>query len=177
MDFLHLCCINVECRSSNPPHQSRAFYTNRILRKLFREIIGYRLITRPANEYQKTSKVEELICTSNCRGCVEVLLDVGGQDASQSFEDVGHSNEACETLFSLLIGSLKRQVRQPFPSSVAAPVNHICLNLQECDPGSKAGGKTTLVTTPKSDAACLGSGVYAVIMVGGALALFAYWSF
>ncbi len=49
-----------------------------------------------------------------CRGGEEVLLDVGGQDASEAFEDVGHSDEARESLAALLVGTLKRQVRSPF---------------------------------------------------------------
>ena len=44
------------------------------------------------------------------RGGEEVLLDVGGQDATEAFEDVGHSDEAREILNGLLIGNLKRQV-------------------------------------------------------------------
>ena len=47
------------------------------------------------------------------RGGEEVLLDVGGQDATEAFEDVGHSDEAREILEGLLIGNLKRQVRLP----------------------------------------------------------------
>lgn len=39
------------------------------------------------------------------------MLDVGGQDATEAFEDVGHSDEARETLEQLLVGKLKRQVR------------------------------------------------------------------
>lgn len=38
-------------------------------------------------------------------------MDVGGQDATEAFEDVGHSDEARELLEDLLIGSLKRMVR------------------------------------------------------------------
>lgn len=45
------------------------------------------------------------------RGGEEVLLDVGGQDATEAFEDVGHSDEAREILDGLLVGTLKRQVR------------------------------------------------------------------
>lgn len=45
------------------------------------------------------------------RGGEEVLLDVGGQDATEAFEDVGHSDEAREILQGLLIGNLKRKVR------------------------------------------------------------------
>lgn len=50
-------------------------------------------------------------------GGEEVLLDVGGQDATEAFEDVGHSDEAREILEKLLIGKLKRVVCLPFPSA------------------------------------------------------------
>ena len=43
-------------------------------------------------------------------GGEEVLLDVAGQDATEAFEDVGHSDEARETLDSLIVGTLKRRV-------------------------------------------------------------------
>ena len=36
---------------------------------------------------------------------------MGGQDATEAFEDVGHSDEAREILSGLLVGKLKRQVR------------------------------------------------------------------
>ena len=39
------------------------------------------------------------------------MLDVAGQDATEAFEDVGHSDEARETLDQLYAGTLKRQVR------------------------------------------------------------------
>ena len=39
------------------------------------------------------------------------MLDVGGQDATEAFEDVGHSDEAREILAGLKVGTLKRQVR------------------------------------------------------------------
>lgn len=39
------------------------------------------------------------------------MLDVAGQDATEAFEDVGHSDEARETLDQLYAGVLKRQVR------------------------------------------------------------------
>lgn len=47
---------------------------------------------------------------TQARGGEEVLLDVGGQDATESFEDVGHSDEAREILQGLLVGTLKRSV-------------------------------------------------------------------
>lgn len=35
---------------------------------------------------------------------------MGGQDATEAFEDVGHSDEAREILTGLLVGDLKRMV-------------------------------------------------------------------
>ena len=43
-------------------------------------------------------------------GGEEVLLDVAGQDATEAFEDVGHSDEARESLKPMLVGSLQRKV-------------------------------------------------------------------
>ncbi len=62
-------------------------------------------------------------------GGEEVLTDVGGQDATEAFEDVGHSDEAREILEGMLVGSLKRGVSLyglcgplfkpvPFPPSI-----------------------------------------------------------
>lgn len=39
------------------------------------------------------------------------MLDVGGQDATEAFEDVGHSDEAREILEGLVVGKLNRAVR------------------------------------------------------------------
>ncbi len=44
---------------------------------------------------------KKLTLISKCSGGEEVLLDVGGQDATEAFEDVGHSDEARETLEQL----------------------------------------------------------------------------
>jgi Cytochrome b5-like Heme/Steroid binding domain len=61
------------------------------------------------------------------RGGEEVLLDVAGQDATEAFEDVGHSDEAREILEGLLIGDLNRQVSLhlvfPFPPFGFSPRN------------------------------------------------------
>ncbi|EON69283.1 cytochrome b5 [Coniosporium apollinis CBS 100218] len=86
-------------------------------------------------------------------GGEEVLLDVGGQDATEAFEDVGHSDEAREILEGLLVGKLKREDGDPAPSSSAQP---------------------TATKTAGPDAAGLGVGIYAIILVGGALAFAAY---
>ncbi|KAK9486859.1 cytochrome b5-like heme/steroid binding domain-containing protein [Lipomyces starkeyi] len=44
-------------------------------------------------------------------GGEEVLLDVGGLDATDAFEDVGHSEEARKILDELCIGELDPSVR------------------------------------------------------------------
>lgn len=46
-------------------------------------------------------------------GGEEVLLDVGGQDATEAFEDVGHSDEARELLDGMYVAKLKRMVCNP----------------------------------------------------------------
>lgn len=52
-------------------------------------------------------------CPVLLSGGEEVILDVAGQDASEAFEDVGHSDEARESLDELLVGTLKRAVSIP----------------------------------------------------------------
>lgn len=59
--------------------------------------------------YRPSATKQEANC-STLRGGEEVLLDVGGEDATEAFEDVGHSDEAREILDGLLVGSLKRVV-------------------------------------------------------------------
>jgi cytochrome b involved in lipid metabolism len=51
------------------------------------------------------------------------MLDVGGQDATEAFEDVGHSDEARETLEPLKVGILKRKVCPIIPSSYNLPLS------------------------------------------------------
>ena len=85
-------------------------------------------------------------------GGEEVLLDVGGQDSTEAFEDVGHSDEAREILEGLLVGKLKRQ---------------------EGDPKPKSYGQTS-TTTATTDSASAGVGLYAIILIGGILAFLAY---
>ena len=86
-------------------------------------------------------------------GGEEVLLDVAGQDSTEAFEDVGHSDEARETLEQLLVGTLKRnpgdpKPKTPLPGAVAPAANN-----------SSAG---------------LGVGLYAVVVLGGLVAYGAY---
>jgi len=85
-------------------------------------------------------------------GGEEVLLDVGGQDATEAFEDVGHSDEAREILEGLLIGTLKRQPGDPQPKVHAA----------------------TTTSTSTGSSTGLGVGLYAIILIGGAAAFGAY---
>ena len=54
-------------------------------------------------------------------GGEEVLLDVAGEDSTEAFEDVGHSDEAREILEGYLVGTIKRMVRfiPPSPERLA----------------------------------------------------------
>lgn len=85
-------------------------------------------------------------------GGEEVMLDVGGQDSTEAFEDVGHSDEAREILEGLLVGTLKREANDPKPKSYAS----------------------TSTTTATTDSASAGVGLYAIILIGGILAFLAY---
>jgi len=96
--------------------------------------------------YDATSFVDEH------PGGEEVLLDVGGQDATEAFEDVGHSDEAREILQGLLVGELKRQPGDPAPK-ISAPTS------------SSSGS---------GDSTGLGIGLYAIILLGAALAFGGY---
>lgn len=87
-------------------------------------------------------------------GGEEVLLDVGGQDATEAFEDVGHSDEARESLEPLLVGTLKRNPGDPTPK--APSVGAVA---PQANTGSATG---------------LGIGLYAIILIGGALGYGAY---
>ncbi|KAL7276913.1 hypothetical protein RUND412_000105 [Rhizina undulata] len=85
-------------------------------------------------------------------GGEEVLMDVGGQDATEAFEDVGHSDEAREILNGLLVGNLKRTPGDPKPNVPAAP-------------GSQAS------TSSSTDA---GTTIYAFFLIAGLVAFGAY---
>ncbi|KAF2729533.1 cytochrome b5 [Polyplosphaeria fusca] len=85
-------------------------------------------------------------------GGEEVLLDVGGQDATEAFEDVGHSDEAREVLEGLLVGKLKRKEGDPQPKSYAP----------------------TTQTASTTEGASMGVGLYAIVLIGGVLAFGAY---
>ncbi|CAG8978070.1 hypothetical protein HYALB_00000742 [Hymenoscyphus albidus] len=84
-------------------------------------------------------------------GGEEVLLDVGGQDATEAFEDVGHSDEAREILDGLLIGDLKRVEGDPKPKVYDAADS----------------------PSPSAEPS-MGLGLYAIVLLGGAAAFGAY---
>ncbi|KAI0391095.1 cytochrome b5 [Xylariaceae sp. FL0594] len=85
-------------------------------------------------------------------GGEEVLLDVGGQDASEAFEDVGHSDEARETLEKFYVGELKRKPGDPVPKATASAIS------------------------PPADTSSAGMGtlLYAVLFLGAVTAYFGY---
>jgi len=87
-------------------------------------------------------------------GGEEVLLEQGGQDSSEAFEDVGHSADAREMLQQFLVGELH-------PDDRAKPAQ-----------------KDKFVTTGRSDKASGGSNwvIPAVIVIGLALVYRLYLS-
>ncbi|KAM0723433.1 hypothetical protein Q7P37_000419 [Cladosporium fusiforme] len=130
-------------------------------------------------------------------GGEEVLLDVGGQDSTEAFEDVGHSDEAREILEGLLVGTLKRGVsrhslslssrhskrthcprpharrtpNKPAPPALPPKLTHRQAN----DPPAKTAAPTTSQTGSGSGSqANMGVGLYALILIGGALAFFIF---
>ncbi|ODM15051.1 putative cytochrome b5 [Aspergillus cristatus] len=86
-------------------------------------------------------------------GGEEVLLDVGGQDSTEAFEDVGHSDEARELLDGMYVGKLKRMPGDP------APNTH---------------GSSSSSSSGASSGSGLGLGLYAFLLLGGAVAYGAY---
>jgi hypothetical protein len=100
--------------------------------------------------------------TLNYRGGEEVLLDVGGQDSTEAFEDVGHSDEAREILDGLLVLMRSNDNKQ-----------HSLTPTQEGDPKPKSYAQPTS-SASTTDGAGLGVGLYAIVLLGGALAFGAY---
>ncbi|KIW73420.1 hypothetical protein PV04_01542 [Phialophora macrospora] len=89
-------------------------------------------------------------------GGEEVLLDVGGQDSTEAFEDVGHSDEAREILEGLKVGTLKRVPGDPAPKIGAT-------DKIAAGPGGRSEAGTGL-----------GIAAYAVLLIGAAVAYFGY---
>ncbi|KAJ6151992.1 Cytochrome b5 [Penicillium chrysogenum] len=80
-------------------------------------------------------------------GGEEVLLDLAGQDCTEAFDDVGHSDEARALLDDgMLVGNVKRMAKQT----------------------------TSTDSSSSSSASGFGVGLYAVILIGGAIAYGAY---
>lgn len=113
------------------------------------------------------------------------MLDVGGQDATEAFEDVGHSDEARETLEQLLVGTLKRQVSlsDPSPSfspSTPSPPAEDSGLLTPGPPSQQPGDPQPKASQPanpsgaNTSSAGMGSMLYAVVLVGGLVAFGAY---
>lgn len=99
------------------------------------------------------------------------MLDVGGQDATEAFEDVGHSDEAREILDGLLVGTLKRMVRiRPPPGPEIRPR---LIDKQPGDPAPKINQTSSSTSTTSANTG-MGIGLYAVILIGGAAAFGAY---
>ncbi|KAI9794631.1 MAG: hypothetical protein M1816_004518 [Peltula sp. TS41687] len=98
-------------------------------------------------------------------GGEEVLLDVLGQDATEAFEDVGHSDEAREILNSLLVGRLKRLPGDPAPKV----------------PDQGSVSMDTMAKTKQAGGGGLGGGLGGVglygLMLLGAVLAFGAWKF
>lgn len=92
---------------------------------------------------------------------------MGGQDATEAFEDVGHSDEAREILTGLLIGDLKRMVRLSrqldlcvTADKLAPPLDFVLTNI---DPPS-----TSRVLNARLPCMCLPFGWSQMLMACGA---------
>ncbi|KAI4109769.1 MAG: hypothetical protein LQ339_001553 [Xanthoria mediterranea] len=94
-------------------------------------------------------------------GGEEVLLDVGGQDATEAFEDVGHSDEARQILEGMEKAKLKRVPGDPEPHA---------------DPSSasKADSPATSPSGGSGADSSMGLAFYALVLLGGGLAFGAY---
>ncbi|RMZ82174.1 hypothetical protein DV738_g1714, partial [Chaetothyriales sp. CBS 135597] len=91
-------------------------------------------------------------------GGEEVLIDVGGQDATEAFEDVGHSDEAREILEAMLVGNLKGA--KPAPGAGGA------------GGGSSSGGGPAAYGGASESG--FGFILYIIIFIGGIAAYIAY---
>jgi cytochrome b involved in lipid metabolism len=84
---------------------------------LFPSSLPYRTTPPPISPSSHPQITSESKTANNLySGGEEVLLDVGGQDSTEAFEDVGHSDEAREILDGLLVGTVKRVVRTNSPA-------------------------------------------------------------
>jgi hypothetical protein len=105
------------------------------------------------------------------------MLDVGGQDSTEAFEDVGHSDEAREILEGLLVGTVKRGVslNKPLLRNTSGHSMLTTIAKQPNDPPAKPQQTTTSSqSTGSASQSGMGVGLYAMILVGGAVAFFGY---
>ncbi|KAF5012554.1 hypothetical protein FDECE_1378 [Fusarium decemcellulare] len=86
-------------------------------------------------------------------GGEEVMLDVAGQDGTEAFEDVGHSDEAREALDKLFVGELKRLPGEDGPKRAIA---------------------NSAQSSGKPDPNGMSLSLYAVVVAGGFLAYVGY---
>jgi len=110
-------------------------------------------------------------------GGEEVLLDVAGQDATEAFEDVGHSDEARESLKPMLVGSLQRKVRElSAPQRMLSSERQFAdiLPRQSGDPKPKTPLPGAVAPAANTESAGLGVGLYFVMLIGGLAAFGAY---
>ncbi|KAF5606951.1 cytochrome b5 [Fusarium subglutinans] len=105
-------------------------------------------------------------------GGEEVMLDVAGQDATEAFEDVGHSDEAREVLDGLLVGELKRLVSNRALYLDGANAN-MC-PLQPGDEGPKRQIANSNQGSGTSDPAGSSLNTYAIVVAVGFIAYVAY---
>jgi len=100
-------------------------------------------------------------------GGVEIVTDLAGQDATEDYDDVGHSDEAHETLEEYLIGELDDgaggSAATPAPSAPVAP--------KAADaPKAQAAPSPTPKPAPRP-AAEADSGLSTALVVGSVVAL------
>lgn len=76
-------------------------------------------------------------------GGEEVLLDEGAKDATEAFEDVGHSDEARELLEKYYVGDLDKSVSLTWPKSSEALTDDLSILFF-------SRPKLTLITTMNS---------------------------
>ncbi|KAI8799840.1 microsomal cytochrome b5 [Cladochytrium replicatum] len=64
-------------------------------------------------------------------GGEEVLLEQGGGDATEAFEEIGHSDDAKELLKEYLIGELKESEKAAKPTPAPKPVSETKTKTQQ----------------------------------------------
>ncbi|KAI8817949.1 cytochrome b5-like heme/steroid binding domain-containing protein [Fimicolochytrium jonesii] len=75
-------------------------------------------------------------------GGEEVIVEVAGQDASEAFEEIGHSDDARQLLETLLVGRLPVSAN-PY-SAAAKTAAHAGAVKDALKPKAKSSGATTL---------------------------------